>query len=193
MCAMSVRDKDGDGWTTKLFTKEGPTNVIVTTTAANLHNENETRMLNLSTNDTPAQTSAVMKALAEEAESAVNYQPWHALHNWLREQSNVVTIPFAAELAARVPPVAVRLRRDFGSLLSLVRAHALLHQATRAKDHCGRIVATWDDYLAVRTLILDVMSEGIGATVGKTVRDTVNAVEVLTATAVADVSAAAVG
>ena len=33
-----------------------------------------------------------------------------------------------------MPPVAVRLRRDFGAVLGLIRAHALLHQATRGRD-----------------------------------------------------------
>jgi hypothetical protein len=48
----------------------------------------------------------------------------------------------------RLPPsrrsspsaAAVRLRRDFDSLLALIRAHAMLHQATRDRDDDGRIV-----------------------------------------------------
>ena len=60
--------------------------------------------------------------------------------------------PLRQELAKLVPPVAVRLRRDFGSVLALIRAHALLHQATRERDGRGRIVATIDDYEVVREL-----------------------------------------
>ncbi len=76
-----------------------------------------------------------------------------------------------------IPPVAVRLRRDFGALLNLIRAHALLHQATRERDAEGRIVATIEDYAAVRELVADLVSEGIEATVPATVRDTVEAVK----------------
>ena len=76
-----------------------------------------------------------------------------------------MTIPYAAQLAELIPPVAVRLRRDFGSLLALVRAHAVLHQANRDRDADGRIVATLDDYAVVRGLVADVIAEGVGATV----------------------------
>jgi hypothetical protein len=87
-----------------------------------------------------------------------------------------VTIPYARALVEMVPPVAVRLRRDVGSLLALIRAHAVLHQATREKDQQGRIIADLDDYAEVRYLVADVIAEGVGATVSETVRQTVEAV-----------------
>lgn len=37
-----------------------------------------------------------------------------------------------------VPAAAVRLRRDFKAILNLIRAHALLHQASRERDDKGR-------------------------------------------------------
>ena len=73
-----------------------------------------------------------------------------------------MTIPYSQQLAERVPPVAVRLRRDFGSLLALIRAHAILHQATRDRDDDGRIIATLDDYAVVRDLVADTIAEGVG-------------------------------
>jgi DNA-binding transcriptional ArsR family regulator len=76
--------------------------------------------------------------------------------------------------------VAVRLRRDFGALLNLIRAHALLHQASRDRDAEGRIIATIEeDYAAVRELVADLVSEGIEVTVPETVRETVEAVRKL--------------
>jgi hypothetical protein len=75
-----------------------------------------------------------------------------------------------------VPPVAVRLRRDFGAVLNLVRAHAVLHQATRERDTQGRIIATLGDYAAVRELVVDLVSEGVEATVQPIVRQSVEAV-----------------
>ncbi len=73
--------------------------------------------------------------------------------------------------------MAVRLRRDFGALLNLIRAHAILHQASRERDTDGRIVATLDDYVRVRELVADLVSEGIEATVPATVRETVEALK----------------
>ena len=75
--------------------------------------------------------------------------------------------------------MAVRLRRDFGALLNLIRAHALLHQATRERDGEGRIVATIEDYAAVLKLVVDLVGEGVEATVPDTVRETVEAVRQL--------------
>ena len=87
-----------------------------------------------------------------------------------------VTIPYARDLARAVPPVAVRLRRDFKAILSLIKAHAILHQQTRDRDRDGRIVATLEDYAAVRELVLDLASEGVGATVPASIRETVEVV-----------------
>jgi hypothetical protein len=173
---MSVKDKDGN-WTTKMFEKQGPTNVILTTTALHLHNENETRLLSLTTNDTADQTHRVLIQLAELGDAdVVDLRPWHDLQRWLESAEHRVRIPFARYLAENVPPVAMRLRRDFGSILSLIRAHAVLHQVNRARDPDGRIVADERDYAAVRDLMLPVVSQGVGATVSPTIRETVAAV-----------------
>jgi hypothetical protein len=91
-----------------------------------------------------------------------------------------VTIPYAKELAGLVPPVAVRLRRDFSAMLALIRAHAMLHQLNRSRDDRGRIIATVEDYRVVRELVADVITEGAERTVSKTVRETVAAVVELT-------------
>src|SRR5215216_4903862 len=119
-----------------------------------------------------------MAALAVEAgEAGANFEPWHALQIWLESAEHRVSIPYARILADLIPPVAVRLRRDFGALLNLIRAHALLHQATRERDAEGRIVATIKDYAAIRELVVDLVGEGVEATVPKTVRETVEAVK----------------
>jgi hypothetical protein len=172
-------EQTSEGMKPRLIEREGPTGLIVTTTAVKLHPENETRLLSLTVTDTQDQTRAVMAALAEEAgEAGPNLEPWYALQVWLESAEHRVFIPYAKILADLIPPVAVRLRRDFGALLNLIRAHALLHQASRAKDTEGRIIATIEeDYAAVRELVADLVSEGIEVTVPKIVRDTVEAVK----------------
>jgi DNA-binding transcriptional ArsR family regulator len=101
------------------------------------------------------------------------------LQIWLENVEHRVTIPYSETLASLVPPIAVRLRRDFGALLNLIRAHALLHQTTRERDGEGRIVATIEDYARVRELVADLVFEGIEATVPATVRETLEAVKSL--------------
>jgi hypothetical protein len=71
---------------------------------------------------------------------------------------------------------SVRLRRDFTVLLQLIEASAILHQQNRARDDQGRIIATACDYLTVRNLIADLISTAVGASVPRTVRQTVEAV-----------------
>jgi hypothetical protein len=78
-----------------------------------------------------------------------------------------------------VPPVAVRLRRDFSGVLSLIKANALLHRASRERDKHGRIIASLGDYAVVRELASEFISENVGLLVGKTVREAVEAVEEL--------------
>jgi DNA-binding transcriptional ArsR family regulator len=151
---------------------------LLITTAVKLHPENETRLLSLTVTDTQEQTRAVMAALAEEpGEARPNFESWHALQVWLERAEHRVSVPYARILADLIPPVAVRLRRDFGALLNLIRAHALLHQASRDRDAERRIVATIEDYAAVRKLVVDLVGEGVETTVPKTVRETVEAVK----------------
>jgi hypothetical protein len=171
-------EKTSEGMKPRLIEREGPTGLIVTTTAVKLHPENETRLLSLTVTDTQEQTRAVMAALADEAgEATPDLATWHAFQVWLESAEHRVWIPYAKKLADLIPPVAVRLRRDFGALLNLIRVHALLHQATRDRDDEGRIVATIEeDYVAVRELVVDLVGEGVEATVPKTVRQTVEAV-----------------
>jgi hypothetical protein len=172
-------EKTSEGLRPRLIEREGPTGLIVTTTAVKLHPENETRLPSLGVTDTQEQTRSVLAALAEEEEAKeeVDLRPWRALQEWLAGAEHRVTIPYAKVLAEMVSPVAVRMRRDFGAVLNLIRAHAVLHQATREKDDSGRIVASYEDYARVRELIAELVSEGVEATVPATIRETVGVAE----------------
>src|ERR687890_2756423 len=57
-------EKTSEGIRPRLIEREGPTGLIVTTTAVKLHPENETRLLSLTVTDTQEQTQAVMAAPA---------------------------------------------------------------------------------------------------------------------------------
>ncbi len=169
------KGKDGE-LRARLVEREGPTGLIVSTTSVSLHPENETRLLSLSATDTPDQTKLVLSRLASDDLREPDLSRWHDLQVWLEGGEHEVAIPYARTLADLVPPVAVRLRRDFRSVLSLIRSHAILHQATRERDETGRILATLEDYAIVRDLVFDIVSEGVEATVPATVRELVEAV-----------------
>jgi hypothetical protein len=175
-----VTRSDSGELVTQVIEKMGPTNCVVTTTATSLHGENETRMLSLPTNDSAEQTRNIMRSIAAgPPEQAADFAEWHALSDWLaglEPTSRKVVIPYARWLADEVPPIAVRLRRDFRALLRLIETHALMHQLTRPRDDRGRIIATEQDYLAIRRLVVDLMSEQVGSTVLPATRETVEVV-----------------
>ena len=92
-------EKTTEGLGPRLIEREGPTGLIVTTTSLRLHPENETRMLSLTITDTPDQTAAVFRALAQESNrAAIDLTRWHALQTWLAGGSNEVVIPFREEV-----------------------------------------------------------------------------------------------
>jgi hypothetical protein len=125
-------------------------------------------VLSLTSDDSRDQTKAVLMALAEEAREA-DLTLWHQLQEWLEDHGERrVNIPYARALARLMPPVAVRLRRDFAAVLSLIRAHALLHQQNRGLDQLGRIVANLDDF---SDLVASLVAEGVGATVSAATRE----------------------
>jgi hypothetical protein len=184
-------EKTNDGLEARLIEREGPTGLIVTTTSLRLHPENETRMLSLTITDSREQTREVFRALAQEASrDDINLSRWHELQVWLATGPVQVVIPFADRLAELVPPVAIRLRRDFKTVLMLIRAHALLHQTSRLKDEAGRVIATKEDYAAVRSLVEGLVSEGVGSTVKPEVRAVVEAAACLLKEGSAEVSQA---
>ncbi len=174
----TVRQKNGN-FTTQRIEKAGPTGFITTTTGLQIHDENETRMLSLSVDESSEQTTQILTAQAESAAGIatppLDLARWHDLQASLQREREPVIIAWAPALAKAIPPVAVRLRRDFPSLLSLIAAHALLHRATRERD-AGRVVATLEDYEVIYNLSHDILVEELTATVPRAVRDTVEAV-----------------
>jgi hypothetical protein len=161
--------------------KAGPTGLLVTTTEGFTDPELETRCLSLLTDDTPEQTRRVFAVFAEQEEEAttpLDFEEWHKLQAWIAKGGETrVFVPFVRALGELMPTGATRLRRDFVSLVCLVRAHAILYQAQRERDQQGRIVATVDgDYEPVRDLVAALIAEGVEASVPERTRETVEAV-----------------
>jgi hypothetical protein len=164
-----------------LIEKEGPTGLITTTTKVALHDENETRLISVTVDDTKAQTERVLKEQARRARGEQVNPPrverWHELLTWIEQGPHEVVVLYAEAVAALIPPVAIRLRRDFPQILGLIRAHALLHRATRERDERGRIIASLGDYEAVREIVAPLVADAAEASVTDTLRQTVEAVE----------------
>ena len=173
-------DKTPEGMKSRLIEREGPTGLIITTTRAGLHPENETRILSLEVDDSPKQTMAVILAHAKgEKQKTADLAPFQALQRILELERPQVIIPYAEPIALGCNPAAVRLRRDFPVVLYLVKAHAALHFHHRQRDEQGRVIATHGDYQAVYDLVADLVACGSGQKVTEQVRETVAAVMAL--------------
>ena len=117
--------------------REGPITLVITTTGE-LHAENETRMLSFYISESQEQTRGVIDSLAARAAgiagAPADLAPWHDLQRWIALGPNDVIIPFAPQIAAKIPPRMVRFRRDVDALFSFIKASAILHQAQRKID-----------------------------------------------------------
>jgi hypothetical protein len=178
----TVETKQGSRPKGVVIERDGPTGTVLTTTRVKLDPELETRLLSIPVTDSAAQTKAVMRALADDDPQLEVDPEWLQLQRLIAADVDAdgppsIVVPYAGELAERIPPAATRLRRDFGAVLGLIRVHALLHRATRERDDHERTIAAIEDYAVSRDLVADLISEGVGRTVSPETRETVQAVE----------------
>ncbi len=168
----------------RLIEKEGPTGLILTTTELSIDPENETRCLSVPATDTPEQTAAIMRRqamLTRQRAVPQDLTEWHALQTYIGLENVGVVVPFAEALAALIKPAAIRLRRDFPTLLALIKAHALLHQGKRRRNEDGALIAELDDYMRVRRLVAGLIDDAAGAAVPQNITQTCRAVAELIA------------
>jgi hypothetical protein len=178
-----VQKIENIGMTTVIVEKNGPVAFLVTTTKAALNPENETRMVSLEIDDSDGQTMIVLDKVAQivgmNEKKAV---PWRNFQRWLGAGNCNVVIPFAGELAKKIPPRSVRLRRDFSQILLAIKAHALLHRPNRGRDDHGQVVADIDhDYATIAALMGTIVAEASGAGIPKAIQETIDAVTEATA------------
>src|SRR5262249_10854593 len=102
-------------------------------------------------------------------------EPWHAFGRYIALRATDlkgVNVPFAHFLAEHVPAQAVRMRRDFRQLLTVIEACTLM-RITQRTIVGGWLVATVEDYRAARELMLPVFdtlaAEGVTAAIRQTV------------------------
>lgn len=166
---------------------EGPTGLLMTTTATGLHEEDESRMLSVNMDESPERVRQTLAfQAAQEAGLDVlsegDFGTWHVFHQWVSEGQTTVTVPFAPTVASLMQVSHHRVQRDFPQVLSLIKAHALLHQCARDRGQNESIVAQPEDYEAVYPLVAEVVSQGLEATVPDHIRETVEAVAAMTTT-----------
>jgi hypothetical protein len=176
---MTVQNTKDGNVGRELPTIEGPIGLLMTTTANALHWEDETRMLSMQVDQSPEQ---IMRALLAQVRggpsspSEDDLSQWHALHRYVTTGSMSVSVPYEEALLSCLPTSHQRVLRDAPQVLSLIRAHALMHQCTREK-FSGVVTATIGDYASVYELVADSLAQGLDKSVPPHIRQVVGAVE----------------
>lgn len=140
---------------------------ITTTTRASIHDENETRMIEIGLDESSKQTERIMMSQAQRVSRGSNEasrrdgqrqkKVWQIALS--RLDATEFVIPDAMALATRFPRGRVRARRDFPRLLALAGAHATLHQRQRDKNSEGAIIVTQEDLDAISHLCPSLWSD----------------------------------
>lgn len=174
-----IADSTPNGVRGRLVEVEGPTGLWTTTTKLVTDTELNNRLFKLTVDDSPEQTGRIVACIFDEDREPMDFSPIRALHTWIEAQDNRVTLPFGRALGTLMLYSATRMRRDALRVRDLICAHAVLHQASRERDEQGRIVATLEDYEAVRALIDNIIGVAAEQSVSSFVRETVQAVRAL--------------
>jgi hypothetical protein len=135
-------------------------------------------MLSYYVSESQEQTRAVMDDIAARAaatgEGPANLSVWHDFQRWIALGPTDAVIPFAPQIAEKIPPSLVRFRRDVGSLFGFIKASAILHQAQRQIDDKGNVLAVLDDYRIAYPIFSRVFAETSGRGVTENVRAVVD-------------------
>ena len=155
---------------TRIYIKNGPIAVIVTSARNNVEPEMLTRLLVCDADETTAQTDLILSETLQRAsgelrqrrEPKLSLEQWQDLQHWLQLSGPFeVFIPFALAIRAAYADLELRLplraRRDVVSILTAVHASAIVHQAQRKTGKDGAIIAKLDDYRTAHAAFADGM------------------------------------
>jgi hypothetical protein len=168
---ISVRN--GASFVTQEVTVQGPIAFVESTTLAEslIFPEDLNRGLIVKTDESEEQNRQVMLEMAkpystkaEPVDADAILRRHHEFQLSLRPLD--VRIPFVERLAEKLPAAKPQSRRVFGQVTATIEAIAFLHQHLRRRDNDGRVLATRDDYLLARRLLLEPLRETVGLSEG---------------------------
>jgi len=139
---------------TEIKVVKGPVGFLLTTTKAEMFDENETRNFSLYTDDSPSLTKEIGKITVRKAKgelfelSIEEINLFKNIQRLLNPDYRIV-IPYAEEVFSSFPEKPVRIRRDRERFRVLIEIVTLLHQFHREhREEHGKVtlVSTLADY-----------------------------------------------
>jgi len=157
---MPIKDPATGNMETITKKVKGPVGFLVTTTKANMFDENETRNFSVFSDDSPQLTKkigniTIRRAKGEDFkvdEKELNL--WKNIQRLLNPDLKVI-IPYAEEVFSSFPDKPVRIRRDRERFRVLIEIITILHQHQRKqekKDNNVLLVSTLADYLLAKMI-----------------------------------------
>jgi hypothetical protein len=164
---VTIKDPETGQFVTNEKEVDGPVGFVTTTTEAQVHAENETRVLSIYPDESKQQTERILeisdlkyRGLTGPTEAEI--KKWQNIQRVLKPYP--VFIPFVEEIRKIFPKEPVRVRRDYSKFLSLLSVVALLHQQQRNKTKIGEkeyLVASLADFYITKILFEETLQKTI--------------------------------
>lgn len=147
---MPIKDPNTGNMETITKRVKGPVGFLITTTKANMFDENETRNFSVFSDDSPELTAKIGEIVVRKAKGEVFELSHKEINLWRNAQRLLkpdlrVIIPYADEVLSSFPSFPVRVRRDRERFRILLNVITILHQAHRKIEN-GIIYSTVADY-----------------------------------------------
>ena len=164
---MPIKDQHSGQMETVTKRVKGPVGFLITTTKAQMFDENETRNFSVFSDDSPQLTQAigditVRKAMGETFkidEKELNL--WKNIQRLLNPDFKVI-IPYAIEVFSVFPDKPVRIRRDRERFRVLIEIVTILHQFHREQkkqdDGTIYLMSTLADYFVAKTVAESILT-----------------------------------
>jgi len=147
---LPIKDPNTGNMETVTKRVKGPVGFLITTTKANMFDENETRNFSVFSDDSPELTRRIGDITIRKAKGEVfelshkELNLWRNIQRLLKSDLKVI-IPYADEILGSFPVFPVRVRRDRERFRILINVITILHQ-THRKIENGTIYSTLADY-----------------------------------------------
>lgn len=157
----SITDAKDNNFTTQISEVRGPVSLFMTTTEKSIHPEDENRMISITVDQSAEQKRKVLLAKADAFNGIIASQEiindMQSISIAYRKALKKVEIPYVKNIAESMDTNFDQVLRHFDKMLSLIEAHALLHQEDRdIKD--GKVIANEEDYSVVCSLLEPILS-----------------------------------
>ena len=140
----------------------GPISLFMTTTEKSIHPEDENRMISITVDQSAEQKRKILLAKADAFNGIIASQEvikdMQAISIAYRKTLKKVEIPYVKKIAESMDTNFDQVLRHFDKILSLIEAHALLHQEDRGIKEGKIVIANEEDYSVVCSLLEPILS-----------------------------------